>query len=155
MEKYCKIVCTCGKEEGAYLWEVTNMKEMIFLSDAGAELAKYCSVNMEMLDSCIGIYIPSTQNVYTPIDNKEETELVQARFSLWFGGYSTYVINGGYRGKAGNVITEETTLIRSYCTAECLREKICDVFELASFLQKKMKQESIAIEVNGAMILMY
>ena len=102
------------------------------------------------LDCSIKIYIPSTHDVTTPIDNKKHVDDVLGKFADLFGGATSYRATGAWRSTSNaQLILEKVTIVESFCDTEKLTAQLDKVIELAQSLRDEMKQEAIAVEVNG------
>lgn len=56
---------------------------------------------------------------------------------------------GCWMSETCGLVKEDTTTIYAACTAEHLAEKIGDVLELCRNLKVEMKQEAIALQLDG------
>lgn len=82
-------------------------------------------------------------------DNAREVDSVAAALSAWFGGATIQPGAGCWMSETCGLVKEDTTTIYAACTAEHLAEKIGDVLELCRNLKVEMKQEAIALQLDG------
>ena len=106
-------------------------------------------VNFVKLDCKISIYIPATTYINTPIDNKLYVDGALTLLSSLFGGATSSAALGAWITAAGQLVKEKTTLVFSYCDSENLKNGIQDVITFCETLKADLKQEAIALEVNG------
>lgn len=114
--------------------------------------------NVEMkvlfpLSSKVTVYVPSTMDVDNPIDNTKYVDGVAKRFSEWFGGATSTPTIGYYSSQKSGLVKERSVMVFAYCSDTDLQEHIEEVIQLCVDLCISMKQESIALEVNGKMAL--
>jgi len=101
--------------------------------------------------SCrINAYIPSTiHNI--PIDNNEYILRIAELFSKLFGGATSTDALGFWMSEAVGMIKEKTTIVFAYCTTEQLNKSLDEVITALEDLKIELKQEAIALEINGKM----
>lgn len=101
------------------------------------------------LSSHIRVFVPSTVNVNEAIDNTSFVNDVQISLVQFFGGATIYNAFGAWQGLNIQIVSERITIIESYTTTDKLNEKIDSVIDICEKLKNDMKQESIALEING------
>jgi len=106
-----------------------------------------------MLKKSVAIYVPGTKNVDVPLRRSEQRpyELdVIGKLSRLFGGATSFPALGGYVAQAGNLVVENIRVVRA--SAETLQPAdLAAVREIANDLRLALGQESVSIEVNGAL----
>ncbi len=107
--------------------------------------------NIFKLSRKITLYIPATKNVDEEIDNNEYVEKAAKLFSLLFGGSTSTPALGYWLSAEKGLVKERTTLVFAYASEKDLKEKIDQVIDWCENLKRVLRQESIALEVNGEM----
>ena len=95
------------------------------------------------------VTVPATVGTSDAADNAREVDSVAAALSAWFGGATIQPGAGCWMSETCGLVKEDTTTIYAACTAEHLAEKIGDVLELCRNLKVEMKQEAIALQLDG------
>lgn len=109
--------------------------------------------NCIKLSSSVKIYVPSTINVS---EYKESDEWINKTLDLLsheFGGATCSDALGAWITNKGELIKESITLIFSYCKQLELEKSINKIYDFCLNMKVKLKQESIALEVNGELYL--
>ena len=101
------------------------------------------------LDSKVGIYVPSTQNVNESVDNSEQVKSVIKELSVLFGGATASDAVGGWVTESGEIVVEHVTIVYSFCTSEQLKDHFDDIYSIAQRIKKEMTQEAVTLEING------
>lgn len=106
-----------------------------------------------VLSHKISFFVPSKigQKLVSKRLRNKWTRKVEAFFAETFGGATTYDVHGLWKGETG-VVRELVTRIESYTDAKGLK-KIGSVEALAQELRIALKQDAVAIEVDGTMRL--
>ena len=107
--------------------------------------------NLIKLSSKVAIYVPSTVNINCQIDNSKYVEKTGRFLSEYFGGATSTKCVGMWMSNSEGLVKEKTTLVFAYCTSEQLEKNIDAVIDYCISLKNELKQESIALEVNGEM----
>lgn len=95
------------------------------------------------------VYVPSTVDVNIHIDNRVYVEHVRKVLHKLFGGATAIPAIGSYESEHGEVV-ENVTLVFSF--AEELTEEVeARILNLCDWLKDEMRQECIALEVDGQM----
>lgn len=122
-------------------------------SDSDEELSEYQaltdSLRQNALDNKVSIYIPSTIDVDTPIDNTSYVNEVMRQMSQFFGGATALASQGAWLGNDGELVVEDITIVYSYCTKEQLEKNLSEVVNLCKKLKEEMNQEAISLEINA------
>ncbi len=101
------------------------------------------------LSSHIRVFVPSTININEPIDNSSFISNIQKSLVQYFGGATIYNAVGAWQSIGTGIINEKITIAESYTTTEKLNANIDNLLSLCEALKIDMKQESIALEING------
>lgn len=109
--------------------------------------------NCITLKSKVTVYMPSTVDVNVPIDNEKVVEEALALLSNCFGGATASEALGAWVDSAGNLVKEKVTLCFSFASQEDLNQHIETIYDYCLNLKLRLKQEAIALEVNGELHL--
>lgn len=109
--------------------------------------------NAVKLRGKVTIYVPSTTDVNKKIDNKIYVEECATIMHECFGGATSTPAVGFWVGKDG-IVREDTTLVFSYCNQSDLEKSIDRVVDYCEKLKIDLRQESVALEINGEMYLL-
>lgn len=104
-----------------------------------------------MLNHKLEIYVPSTVNVDTPVDNTKQVERVLKHLARQFGGASAQQIRGCWIAENGNPVFENTVICFAYCEADTLEWGKTVLQVLAEDLKTTMQQEAVAVVIDGVM----
>lgn len=107
--------------------------------------------NMFKLSSKITVYIPSTRDIDKAIDNTLYVDAAATLLSNCFGGATATNALGCWTSPTMGLVKEKTTLVFSYCTTEQLNDHIEKVVSFCENMKKELKQDAIALEINGEM----
>lgn len=107
--------------------------------------------NCFKLSSKIEFYVPATDKNNTEIDNTEYVNTVATSFSEFFGGATSTLARGYWVSDINGLVKESTTIIFAYCNEKQLDENLDKVIDLAEIIKKELKQDAIAININGEM----
>jgi hypothetical protein len=105
--------------------------------------------NLIVLSSNVRLYVPSTEEVNEACDNSLVVRETADLFSECFGGATIYKALGCWRSPAVGLVTEDVTIVESYCGEAELSENIRRVLLWAKAVKARMSQEAIALSVNG------
>lgn len=104
------------------------------------------------MNNKVSIYVPSTIDVDTTIDNSKYVNDITEKFCLMFGGATSQNACGSwYSEDLNKVVTENVTIVYSNCSDEQLENNINEVEKIAKKLCEDMRQECISLEVNGVL----
>lgn len=109
--------------------------------------------NCIKLSSSVKIYVPSTFNVLEAIDSNQHVTHALTFLSAKFGGSTATKAMGAWVMNNGKLVMEDITMVLSYCNQQELTNAIEDIYEYCLQLKSELKQESIALEINGEMYL--
>ena len=115
--------------------------------------------NAIVLDQSIAIYVPSSNDaIYAQLqsfDNRVHNALVV--MSDLFGGSSSVRITGGYVMGNGDLVMEDIAIVRSYYDPDNA-DHIANLprfLEYAHICRGMYAQESIAVEIQGQLVLLF
>lgn len=105
------------------------------------------------LNNRISIFVPSTIDGNKPAKRmqKKETKRAAVYFCTYFGGATESRANGYYTSPEKGLIREAQNIIYSACTDEDLKNHEAKVLAYAKRLCRRMRQESVAVEINDTM----
>ena len=108
-------------------------------------------LNAFKLSSKLTVYIPATNNVNEKIDNLKHVDQCASLLSECFGGATSTPALGYWLSTKEGLIKENTTLVFAYCKEEDLQSKLDQIIDYCEGLKEELKQEAIALELNGEM----
>ena len=102
---------------------------------------------MIILSHVASIFVPSTINIDSQIDNTQIVNSILAELSSTFGGASATQVQGAWLSDTAGLVVENVTRIFCYATE---RESLHDVFfNLAEELKSELSQESVLIDIDN------
>lgn len=107
--------------------------------------------NMFKLSSKITVYIPSTTDINIKIDNTKYVDECATLLSNYFGGATSCKTLGYWTSPTKGLVKEHTTQVFAYCSDNDLQEHIENVIDFCESLKLELKQDSVALEINGEM----
>ena len=107
--------------------------------------------NMFKLSSKITVYIPSTKDIDKTIDNTEYVNACATLLSNCFGGATSCEALGYWTSPTKGLIKERSTMVFAYCSDVDLQTKIENVIDFCEALKDELKQDAVALEINGEM----
>lgn len=107
--------------------------------------------NLFKLSSKITVYVPSTVDIDKQIDNKKYVDNVATLLSNCFGGATSCETLGYWTSPTAGLVKEKTTMVYAYCSDKDLQNHADKVIDYCLNLKEELKQDSIALEVNGEM----
>ena len=107
--------------------------------------------NMFKLSSKITVYVPSTCDIDKPIDNTEWVDSCATLLSNCFGGATSCKALGYWTSPTAGLVKEHTTQVFAYCSDEDLQSKIETVLDFCEAMKAELKQDAVALEINGEM----
>lgn len=106
------------------------------------------------LESKVELYVPGTTDINHTIDTSAYVQRVVTLFCQWFGGASVSKVNGYYIvASTGELVPECTHIVWSFCQTKDLVLHSPSVISLAQDICRELKQESVAVVINGTMSL--
>ena len=101
----------------------------------------------------VAIYLPSIGKDNRPTCQSYYTDKTCKEFATLFGGYTVTKCIGGYVDSKGKLIEESVNVIKSFMPQFDKAQEL-KLFRIAQSLKETMNQESIALEINGALFLL-
>jgi hypothetical protein len=105
--------------------------------------------NCIKLSSQVKIYVPSTLNVNESFDSSQWVDKALSLLSSEFGGATATVALGAWVSSQNELVKEKITLVFSYARQEQLENSIDRIYDFCLAMKLELKQEEIALEVNG------
>lgn len=107
--------------------------------------------NMFSLRSKITVYIPATTDIDKVIDNTEYVNRAAILLSECFGGATSTDALGYWVSSTAGLVKENTTMVFAYAGEDELKKDLDKVIDFCESLKVEMKQDAIALELNGEM----
>lgn len=107
-----------------------------------------------VLDRRVSVFVPTTVDVNVPADTGFHVEQTMQFMAELFGGVSAVEQAGLYVSSRWGAVREKTVAVRSYTTADILRQQFPLLLCFVRELQKELRQEAIALELDGRLFLM-
>jgi len=110
--------------------------------------------NATRLSRQIAITIPSTVDVDKETDTSTWVDEALALLSRLFGGATAMEGLGGWLSSTVGLVKEK--IVKVYAYADDLpNEKIAEVYQFVTRMRHELRQEAIAVEVDGEMYLVW
>lgn len=106
---------------------------------------------MFSLKSKITVYIPATVNINKTIDNTEFVNKAATLLSECFGGATSTEALGYWVSDTAGLVKENTTMVFAYAGEDDLKKNLDKVIDFCQDLKTEMKQDAVALELNGEM----
>ena len=107
--------------------------------------------NVFKLSSKVVVYIPSTTDIDKEIDNTSHVNDCASLLSDCFGGATSTQALGYWVSNTAGLVKEKTTMVFAYASESDLNTKIDVVIDYCEELKAELKQDAIALEINGEM----
>jgi len=107
--------------------------------------------NMFKLSSKITVYIPSTVDINQTADTKKYVDACAVLLSESFGGATSCDALGYWSSPTAGLVKEKSTMVFAYCSDKDLQNKIENVIDFCETMKTELKQDAIALEINGEM----
>ena len=104
-----------------------------------------------VLNHKITVYVPSTINVNEIFDNSKKVDEVATMLSQFFGGATSSPALGFWVSDEVGLVKEKSTIVFAYCAEADLQNHIDEVITYCENMKTELKQESIAMELDGNM----
>ena len=95
------------------------------------------------------IYVPSTTDVNSPVDNTKQVNNTLQFLSGLFGGATSQAARGAWVSSSAGLVVESVTICYAFCSLSqklrCRRAVVAYCKDLA----KDMEQEAISLEIDG------
>lgn len=105
------------------------------------------------LTHSIGIFIPSTLDVNSVVDNSEQVKATLAFLGSIFGGATSSEADGVWRSEDSGLVTEQVTIVRTFVSKQALEANLDSVLSFATVLKRDMRQEAVALDVDNQLLL--
>lgn len=102
-----------------------------------------------MLSHIFKIYVPSTTDVNTPIDNAATVAKTLEFLSNMFGGATATAARGAWVSTSAGLVVEDVTICYAFCTLAGKIKNRRRIMEYAAGLRNDMKQDAISVEIDG------
>ena len=106
---------------------------------------------MFSLRSKVTVYIPATMNINEVIDNTVYVNRAASLLSECFGGATSTDALGYWVSPTAGLVKENTTMVFAYAAENDLKNNLDKVIDFCEALKEEMKQDAIAMELNGEM----
>lgn len=103
------------------------------------------------LSSKVTVIVPATMNINEEIDNTPYVDRTASLLSECFGGETATQTLGYWVSPTAGLVKEKSTTVFAYCTEADLQANVEKVIDLCAELKEEMKQDAIAMEINGEM----
>lgn len=107
--------------------------------------------NLFKLSSKVTVIVPATININEEIDNTVYVDRVASLMSDLFGGATATTTLGYWKSPSAGLVKEKSTTVFAYCSENDLQNGIDKVIDLCIELKEELKQDAIALEINGEM----
>jgi hypothetical protein len=107
--------------------------------------------NLFKLSSKVTVYVPATININEQIDNTKYVDSMASLFSECFGGSTSSAALGYWTSPSAGLIKENTTIVFAYCAEADLQKNVEKIIDACTELKEELKQDAIAMEINGEM----
>lgn len=107
--------------------------------------------NMFKLSSKITVYVPSTMDIDKAVDTKKYIDACAVLLSESFGGATSCEALGYWVSNSAGLVKEKSTMIFAYCSDKDLQSNIEKVIDFCETMKTELKQDAIAVEINGEM----
>ena len=107
--------------------------------------------NVFKLTSKVTVYVPATVNINEVINNTEYVKRAATLLSECFGGATSTDALGYWVSPTAGLVKENTTMVFAYAADADLKKNLDKVIDFCEVLKEEMKQDSIALELNGEM----
>lgn len=102
--------------------------------------------------SCkVTVYVPSTIDIDKAIDSRPYVDKCATMLSNFFGGATSTEASGYWVSPTAGLVKERSTMVFAYCNTADLEAHIDEVVDFCSMLKNELKQDAVALEVNGEM----
>lgn len=105
------------------------------------------------LNSQVKIYVPSTVDVDIVADTKKWIDDSLTLLSKCFGGSTATNALGAWITATGKLVKEDVVICFSYAKEADLEASINEIYGFCLRMKLELKQEMIALEVNGRLYL--
>lgn len=103
------------------------------------------------LSSKVTVIVPATININEEIDNTPYVDRTASLLSECFGGATATQTLGYWTSPTAGLVKEKSTTVFAYCSEKDLQANVDRVIDLCAELKSELKQDAIAMEINGEM----
>lgn len=107
--------------------------------------------NSFSLSHKITVYVPGTVDANTAGDTSAYVTEAAALLSECFGGATSTPVRGYWMSEAHGLIAEDNNAVFAYAAQSALDEHLDDVVNFAVRMRDELKQEAVAVELDGTM----
>lgn len=107
--------------------------------------------NMFKLSSKVTVYIPSTIDINVSIDTTKYVDACATLLSNCFGGATSTEALGYWTSPTMGLVKERSVMVFAYCSDTDLQAKIESVIDFCEAMKDELKQDAVALEINGEM----
>ena len=107
--------------------------------------------NCIKLRSQVRVYVPTTTDVNHSCDTSLWVESTLCFLAEAFGGATTTEALGAWLSSSGELVKETVHLCYSFASEQDLDANIDALYQHCLDMKRGLKQESVALEVNGEM----
>lgn len=104
---------------------------------------------MYSLTTKIAIYVPSTIDIDSPVDNSAQVAKTAVFLSDLFGGCTACDVSGYWITQEKKLVQEKPVVVYAYTTEEKAREAEEKIIDFVQQLKQEMSQECISVEYNN------
>ncbi|WP_017716232.1 hypothetical protein [Kamptonema formosum] len=108
----------------------------------------------ERLERKVAIYVPTTVDVNVPADTSLHVEQTRQLMTQLFGGATWNEQDGAYMSDVAGMVREKSIVVRSNTTTEVLDRHFLTLVGFVGELQYQLRQETMAMELDGEMLLL-
>lgn len=105
------------------------------------------------LTQTVAIFIPSTMDVDTAVENEVQVRAALSFLGDLFGGATSSDGSGVWKSEESDLVVEKVSIVRSFVSEKALKRHLDDVIAFAGQIKEEMKQEAVAIDVNNELVL--
>ena len=104
---------------------------------------------MDSLTTKIAIYVPSTIDIDSHVDDSAQVEKTAIFLSDLFGGCTACNVSGYWIDSNKKLIKEKPVVVYAYTTEAKAREAEEKIIDFVQQMKKEMQQECISVEYNN------
>lgn len=104
---------------------------------------------MDNLNTKISIFVPSTIDIDSPVDNAGQVEKTAIFLSDLFGGCTAIEASGYWIDSNKKLIKEKPVVVYAYTTEAKAQEAEEKIIDFVQQMKREMMQECISIEFNN------
>ena len=104
---------------------------------------------MYSLTTKIAIYVPSTIDIDSPVDNSAQVEKTAIFLSDLFGGCTACNVSGYWITQEKQLVRENHVVVYAYTTEDKAQEAEEKIIDFVQQMKKEMQQECISVEYNN------